>query len=121
MLSIYSSESELKDKLRLIADATEQLGIDYLNSLDSKNYRLTLIDTEGKVIFDSHFDKFSMENHKSREEIKEAFNTGIGNSIRYSSTLTEQTIYEAIKLKDNNILRISVSRATTIFLLLKML
>ena len=105
-------EAQLKDELSLAASAAEQLGESYLEGLDYNRYRLTWVDAEGSVIFDSHADVSVMENHADREEIKEAIAFGTGSSVRQSSTLTEQTIYEATRLKDGSVLRISVSRAT---------
>ena len=113
--------SQLKDSLSLAANATEQLGEDYLENLDSSRYRLTWIDADGTVIYDSHADISSMENHADREEIKEALLYGTGSSTRKSSTLTQKTIYEAIKLNDGSVLRISVSGATALVLVLGML
>ncbi|MBE6021288.1 MAG: PAS domain S-box protein [Clostridiales bacterium] len=114
-------ESQLKEGLSLAASATEQLGESYLKNLDSSRYRLTWIDSDGTVIFDSHADTSAMENHADREEIKEALVYGNGSSTRKSTTLTEQTIYEAKRLNDGSILRISVSRATAFVLVLGML
>lgn len=114
-------ESQLKDELSLAADATEQLGKSYLEGLDYNRYRLTWVDSDGTVLFDSHADAAAMENHTDREEIKEALVSGTGSSTRQSSTLTEQTIYEATRLNDGSVLRISVSRATALVLVLGML
>ena len=114
-------ESQLKDELSLAAEATQQLGESYLSNLDSDRYRLTWVNADGTVIFDSHADAAAMENHADREEIKEALVSGAGSSIRQSSTLTEQTIYEATRLNDGSVLRISVSRATALVLVLGML
>ena len=114
-------EEQLKDELSLAASATEQLGEEYLDGLNSEQYRLTWVNSDGIVLFDSHADITTMENHANREEIKEAFAFGIGSSTRKSSTLTEQTIYEATRLDDGSVLRISVSRATAIVLVLGML
>ena len=113
-------ESQLKDELSLAASATEQLGQSYLSQLDSDRYRLTWVNADGTVIFDTHADSASMDNHENREEIKEALLTGTGSSVRQSSTLTEQTIYEAVRLEDGSILRISVSRATAFVLVIGM-
>ena len=113
-------ESQLKDELSLAASATEQLGQSYLSQLDSDRYRLTWVDADGTVIFDTHADSATMDNHENREEIKEALLTGTGSSVRQSSTLTEQTIYEAVRLEDGSILRISVSRATAFVLVIGM-
>ena len=107
-------EAQLKDELSLAADATEQLGEQYLEGLDYDRYRLTWVGADGIVLFDSHADAAAMENHANREEIKEALVSGAGSSTRRSSTLTEQTIYEATRLDDGSVLRISVSRATAL-------
>ena len=114
-------ESQLKDELRLAADATEQLGESYLEGLDYNRYRLTWVDSDGAVLFDSHADAAAMENHAEREEIREALASGTGSSTRQSSTLTEQTIYEATRLNDGSVLRVSVRRATVLVLVLGML
>ena len=114
-------EEQLKDELSLAASAVTQLGENYLEGLDSDRYRLTWVASDGTVLFDSHADAASMENHADREEIKEALISGTGSSTRQSSTLTEQTIYEATRLDDGSILRISVSRATALLLVFGML
>lgn len=114
-------ESQLKDELSLAAEATERLGTAYLSNLDSDRYRLTWVGGDGTVLFDSYADAASMENHADREEIREALISGTGSSIRRSATLTEQTIYEAVRLEDGSVLRISVSRATALVLVLGMI
>ena len=114
-------ESQLKDELSLAAEATEQLGENYLANLDSDRYRLTWVADDGTVIFDTHADAASMENHADREEIKEALVSGTGSSTRQTSTLTEQTIYDATRLNDGSVLRISVSRTTALVLVLGLL
>jgi len=114
-------ESQLKDELHLAAEAVQQLGEAYLKNLTSDRYRLTWICSDGTVIFDSHADAAAMENHADREEIREALTSGTGSSTRHSSTLTQETIYEAARLQDGSVLRISVSRATALVLVLGML
>ena len=114
-------KAQLRDELNLAAKATEQLGETYLNTLDPSRYRLTWIDADGAVIFDSHAEAKSMENHGDREEIKEAIETGRGSSVRHSATLTEKTIYEAMRLSDGTVLRISISSANAIALIIGMI
>ena len=114
-------QSQLKDELSLAASATEQLGEKYLETLSSDRYRLTWVAPDGTVLFDTRADAAAMENHADREEIKEAMTSGTGSSSRNSATLTEQTIYEATRLEDGSVLRISVSRATALVLVLGML
>ena len=113
--------NQLKDELTLASHATEALGETYLTNVDSDRYRLTWVDEDGTVLFDSHADSSSMENHADREEIREAMFSGKGSSVRNSSTLTQQTIYEAARLDDGSVLRISVSRATALLLVLGLL
>ena len=111
-------QSQLKDELSLAANATEKLGEDYLENLSSDRYRLTWVASDGTVLFDSRADANTMENHADREEIHEALVSGTGNSSRKSTTLLEQTLYEATRLEDGSVLRISVSRATALVLVL---
>ena len=112
--------SQLKDELSLAANATEKLGQEYLEDTDSDRYRLTWISRDGTVLFDSHADASTMENHAEREDVKEALEFGTGSSTRHSYTLTEKTIYEAVRLDDGSILRISVSRLTAWILVVGM-
>lgn len=114
-------QRELRDELEIAAKATEQLGLSYLNELKSKRYRLTWIDSEGKIIYDSDADISQMENHMDREEVREALLGGFGSSSRYSSTLTEKTLYEAVALKDGSVLRISIGQATSLVLVFGMI
>ncbi len=53
-----------------------------------------------------------MENHSDREEIRQAFEKGAGESVRYSDTLTEKTVYYAMLLDDGNVLRVSTTQYT---------
>ncbi len=114
-------QDQLADKLGLAVSGTELLGKAYLEASSTNQYRLTWIDTNGEVLYDSHANETEMENHADREEIKEAFASGKGHGIRQSKTLTEQTIYKAARLTDGSILRISVSRATAAKLIMNML
>lgn len=109
-------ENQLKDELSLAASATEEIGISYLEGLEYSHYRLTLVSGDGTVLFDSHSDASLMENHADREEIRKALISGSGSSTRQSSTLTEKTIYEAVRLSDGSVLRISVRSATALYL-----
>lgn len=78
-----------------------------LREFASENFRITLIDSNGKVLFESKANAESMENHLDRPEIKSAVQNGKGNASRFSSTLGVEDYYYAEKLNDNNILRVS--------------
>ena len=114
-------QKQLKSEMRLAADGVELSGMEYLRGLDGKSNRLTWVDPEGKVLFDSQTDASKMENHADRVEIRKAYARGEGYSSRYSSTLTEQTLYYAQRLEDGSVLRISVSRYTILAIILSML
>lgn len=103
---------EMKDELYLAATAVEHGGDDYLKNISSGHFRLSLIAKDGSVLYDTAADAESLENHGGREEIKQALESGEGESVRYSSTLLQKTIYCAKRLNDGRVLRISVSRAT---------
>ena len=105
-------KKQLKDELSLAAVSVEQQGGDFLKRVSPDRYRITWINTEGNVIYDTRTDAESLENHADRTEIKQALKDGYGESIRYSSTLLEKTIYCAQRLTDGSVLRISVSQAT---------
>ena len=105
--------TQMKNELMLAATGTELNGLDYLEQVESNRLRLTWISPEGRVIFDSKADAESMENHANREEFREAITYGTGSGVRYSSTLTEKTTYEAARLSDGSVLRVSVSGATS--------
>lgn len=117
----YMQKMQLRDELRFAATATEQLGLEYLEKLPSDRYRLTWISADGDVIYDSKADPAHMENHADREEIKEAFEDGEGNSVRYSDTAMEKNIYKAVRLEDGSILRISISSDTSAAVIFDML
>ena len=114
-------ERQLEDELALAQTGVECSGKTYLKALEGESYRLTWIAPSGEVLFDSQADESSMENHAQREEVRQALETGEGQSSRYSSTLLEKTIYYAKRLTDGSILRISISRATAGVLVMGML
>ena len=112
---------QLKDELSLAVTGTEQYGNAFLENVESDRFRITWIDTDGTVLFDTHVDQTAMENHADREEIREAAEHGSGSSVRTSATLTEQTFYEARRMTDGTILRISTSQDSAWVLMADML
>ena len=112
---------QLKDELSLAVTGTEQYGNAFLENVEADRFRVTWIDTDGTVLFDTQVDQSVMENHAGREEIREAFVTGSGSAVRNSSTLTEQTYYEARRLTDGTVLRISTNQASAWALMMDLL
>lgn len=108
----------LADEAQIAAAAFEEGGTEFLTKINPENYRITLIDADGTVTFDTEKDPSGLENHADREEVIEAEKNGTGESTRYSSTLTEKTLYCAKRLSDGRILRVSTSYATIALLML---
>ena len=113
-------ENQLGEELNIAVAGVESKGSEYLAAIKKANDRFTWVDPTGKVIYDSRADRSKMENHKDREEIRQAMKTGTGTSVRYSDTLMRKTIYRAQRLSDGSVLRVSVSRATVGNLVLRM-
>lgn len=82
---------------------------DLANRLSSLigNARVSFINKEGTVFVDTYIDGEPDDNHNNREEIKQAELTGSGVAVRYSKTLGKNQIYAAMKVKDDDIIRIS--------------
>ncbi len=113
--------AELKDRAAYLAAAVNAHGWDYLQSVRNETARITVISPEGTVIFDSRFDPAHMENHSQREEFQEAVAQGYGDSERYSDSLFRKTVNYAVKLDDQNIIRISMEQDTIFRLVRAML
>ena len=111
----------LSDELSLAVSAVTLDGQGYLENISSDSYRLTWIDADGSVIYDTRADADEIENHADREEFREAMESGEGKSTRYSATLMKKTTYFARRLSDGTVLRISTDYATAALLVLGML
>ena len=114
-------EQQLQTELTLAAAAVEADGADYLARVRDTAERLTWVASDGAVLYDTRTDTQPMENHGQREEIREALTGGSGSSARYSETLTEKMLYQAVRLTDGSVLRISGSQKTVWMLVLGML
>ena len=92
-------ESQLKKELEQKADylsyAVETEGSGYIDNFKNTDSRITLIASDGKVIADTSANPANMDNHSNRKEFKDAIESGVGTSVRYSDTLTEKTVYYA--------------------------
>lgn len=118
---ITVEENRMDTEAQLAAEGVTYGGENYLKSLAPHSYRLTWIDQDGSVLYDSEADPVTMENHKNRTEVKEAFTNGTGEDIRYSDTLAERTIYYAVKCDDGTVVRIAETYDTVGILTLRML
>lgn len=99
-------------EVRYLESALEVSGLDYLNHLDSRGdgnrvNRITWVDENGAVLYDSYADLEGLKNHSSRPEIQAALTHGVGDSVRISDTLAEQTYYYASRLSDGSVIRVA--------------
>lgn len=113
--------TELEKEASYVAQGVELSGVEYLEKLNGKNARITLIDQDGSVLYDSQAEASSMENHGDREEVKEAAETGKGEAVRMSETLSEKTIYYALRLTDGSILRVSSTQYSVLALVYQLI
>ena len=108
-------KSQLRENLRLIETAyvIDTLGSEpqTLAKFASKDLRITLIDSKGGILYDSDAEAVKMENHNDREEVIDAFAKGVGEDLRYSSTLQAKVFYFAKRLNDGNVLRLGMRQA----------
>ena len=119
----YFSDVQMKrlsEETNMVVQGISMAGIDYLENLETADYRITWIDNDGTVLYDSHGDTASMENHSEREEIIQATEKGYGESKRYSDTLIRQYLYYAQRMDDGTVIRLSVSQRTVFSLLWNM-
>ena len=98
---------ELSKEAAYLTYGVEQQVVDYLKNIKDKSARITYIDQDGTVLFDNEADVSEMKNHSDRTEFQKAEKYGAGESSRYSDTLSEKTIYYALRLKDGTVLRVS--------------
>ena len=109
-------EKETCQEADYIRQAIEISGTSYLEEMDDvqKDTRVTLIDKNGQVLYDSNEGEVTLENHKSRPEVKDAFAHGEGKDIRKSNTLDKDMFYYAVRLPDNTVLRVSKTMDTAL-------
>ena len=112
---------QLAKEATLASSGVENDGESYLESINDPDYRITWLDSAGKVLYDTQVNSTTMENHSSREEFKKAMSEGEGSSIRYSSTMLQQNIYYAVKLSDNTVLRVAETYDSVLSLTLRLL
>ena len=117
VFSVYFSaqnERELLTCARMAAKGVSLSGKDYLEQVSlSGSMRLTWIDADGTVLYDSKQDESTMENHADRPEFIEAVKTGEGVSGRLSKTIGEKTVNAACLADDGTVVRVSEVRQSS--------
>ena len=94
---VYKSEiiRDLQNYARVLKSTGEfdSDDISQYKDTNNKDIRLTLINEDGSVLYDSCADETTMQNHLNRPEIAKAFDSGEGQEIRRSETLNKSTYY----------------------------
>lgn len=112
---------QLRTETKLVAQGIHLSGAEYFDKLDTSSIRVTWIDESGQVLYDSEGNPSQMPNHSNRKEIREALSKGSGESSRFSSTLTQRSLYSARRLQDGTVIRLSVTQHTILILLVRMI
>ena len=112
---------EVKNEAEYLAAAVESYGLDVLQDLPESAERVTLVASDGTVLFDNCFDAAAMGSHADREEIQGALQSGAAQTLRRSDTYRKQMVYYAIRLSSGNVLRISTTRYTAAAVLTSMI
>ncbi len=104
------TKKELSQEARYISMGLQTGGDGYLNKIAAENngdVRITIIESDGKVLFDNQAAAYTLENHATRQEVMEAVAVGAGEAERFSDTLDKTTYYYAVRLDDGKILRLA--------------
>ena len=112
---------ELENQLYFISNAVADGGDEYLQSVSGCENRITVVNEDGTVAYDSKTDPEDMDNHLMREEIREAFEYSEGNSLRYSDTIGTRTLYYANRMDAGRVIRISAEVSSVWALVLDVL
>ena len=102
-------KNEMKEEAKYIVASIELLGEEYLEKMGAvdESTRLTVVASDGKVLYDSKKLEKNLENHLERPEIQQALKKGYGEDMRVSRTMGKETYYYARLLKDGTVLRVS--------------
>ena len=98
---------ELKIDAHCVAQGLETCGAAYFEDFRMDAFRVTWLNSDGSVLFDSLGEDAQMENHSDRSEVQAALSVGDGEAVRYSETLRANTVYYAMRLDDGSVLRVS--------------
>ena len=113
MMAVISSrmfETQVVESMRYEAEALRALieagGEARLDETGS-DVRVTIIDAQGDVRYDNEADPAKMESHAQRPEVIAALETGVGEDVRNSQTVSRNTFYYALRLSDGSVLRMA--------------
>ncbi len=104
--------NEILDELRTCARVIQSAGIfdgqeEVYTDVGADELRITLIDTDGTVIYDNDVAVGDLDNHGNRPEVELASEQGEGLAVRRSNTLDRDAFYYAVQQKDGTVLRVA--------------
>lgn len=107
----YQEMNKTKAGLKDFSTYAQSLGSDedsFIKNykINNVNVRCTLISSDGNIIYDTQKD--THENHKNRQEFKDALVNGEAYATRVSDTTNEKMVYYAVKQADGNVFRVSI-------------
>lgn len=105
-------KKDLRTESRILSATGLSSLIENETIIGDKEIRITWISADGDVLFDN--DASNLGNHLDRPEVREAFEHGVGESVRESNTMNMRTFYYAVLLEDGTILRVA-TQARSIF------
>ena len=111
---------QLRVETNLAAQGIAAGGEAYFAGLPAGEHRITWIDADGTVLYDTAGAAAAMENHLNREEVKEALSAGWGEASRQSETLLQHLFYAAKRLPDGSVVRLSCAQDSVVRLVLDM-
>lgn len=98
---------DLRTYTYILKNIVELESVEENNSWSIDNLRITIVNRDGTVSYDSTVDTSSMDNHSNRPEIQKALKNGEGEAIRKSETLQNSTFYYAVLMENGSVLRVA--------------
>lgn len=104
-------EQSVRNEAHYVEEALNRMGAEFLNQnvANASTNRLTLIDTDGTVLYDSNKKIAEMDNHENRPEVVEAMENESGENSRVSASLGSYTYYYALRLDNGQVIRMSAT------------
>ena len=120
MYTTFTEEQlqQLRNETALVTRGVTRDGAAFFDGLETE-VRITWLTADGRILYDNAADAADMENHLEREEVRDALETGYGESRRRSATLAKQQLYTARRLPDGTVLRLSSTQTAVLQMLLR--
>ncbi len=122
--TVYEGDAEqrLIAQLEVCATQIDDMGseemVAKLSGVELANTRITLVASDGFVLYDSEIDATGMGNHGNRQEIVAAQNLGESVVQRKSETTGSDSLYAAVRVgQDDSVLRLAETRTSLMFYL----